>query len=75
MTEFKIKYLRQTTHLKDTTKEEIYTRIRTVWSCFGKNVEILQDRHLPISPKIHVMDQRVLPTMTYSIWLPNMISQ
>ena len=29
------KYLGQTTHLKDTTKEEIYTRIRAVWSCFG----------------------------------------
>ena len=31
-----IKYLGQTTHLKDTTKEEIYARIRAVWSCFGK---------------------------------------
>ena len=34
MAEFK--YLRQTTHLKDTTKEEIYARIRAAWSCFGK---------------------------------------
>ena len=34
MTEFK--YLGQTTHLKDTTKEEIYARIRAAWSCFGK---------------------------------------
>ena len=34
VTEFK--YLGQTTHLKDTTKEEIYARIRAVWSCFGK---------------------------------------
>ena len=38
VTEFK--YLRQTTHLKDTTKyttkEEIYVRIRAAWSCFGK---------------------------------------
>ena len=35
VTEFK--YLGQTTHLKDTTKEEIYGRIRVAWSCFGKN--------------------------------------
>ena len=34
VTEFK--YLGQTTHLKDTTKEEIYARIRAEWSCFGK---------------------------------------
>ena len=34
VTEFK--YLGQTTHLKDTTKEEIYVRIRAAWSCFGK---------------------------------------
>ena len=33
-TEFK--YLGQTTHLKDITKEEIYARIRAAWSCFGK---------------------------------------
>ena len=63
MTEFK--YLRQTTHLKDTTKEEIYARIRAVWSCFGKNKEILQDKQLPISLKKQVMDQCILPTMTY----------
>ena len=34
VTEFK--YLRQTTHLKDTTKEEINARMRGAWSCFGK---------------------------------------
>ena len=34
VTEFK--YLGQTTHLKDTTKEETYARIRAAWSCFGK---------------------------------------
>ena len=49
LTEFK--YLRQNTHLKDTTKEEICARIRAAWSCFGKNKEILQDRQLPISLK------------------------
>ena len=34
VTEFK--YLGQNTHLKDTTKEEIYARIRAAWSCFEK---------------------------------------
>ena len=34
LTEFK--YLGQTTHLKGTTKEEIYARIRAAWNCFGK---------------------------------------
>ena len=63
VTEFK--YLGQTTHLKDTTKEEIYARIRAAWSCFGKNKEILQDNQLPISLKKQVMDQCILPTMTY----------
>ena len=63
VTEFK--YLGQTTHLKDTTKEEIYARIRAVWSCFGKNTEIPQDKQLPISLKKQVMDQCILPTMTY----------
>ena len=32
----KIKYLGHTTLLKDTTKEEVYARIRAAWSCFGK---------------------------------------
>ena len=30
------KYVGQTTHLKDTAKEEIYARIRAAWSHFGK---------------------------------------
>ena len=34
VTEFK--YLGQTTHLKDTTKEEIHARVRAAWICFGK---------------------------------------
>ena len=44
VTEFK--YLGQTTHLKDTTKEETHARIRVAWSCFGKkkNKDILQDK-------------------------------
>ena len=63
VTEFK--YLGQTTHIKDTTKEVIYARIRAAWSCFGKNKEILQDKQLPISFKKQVMDQCILPTITY----------
>ena len=34
VTEFK--YLEHNTHLKDTTKEEIYARITAAWRCFGK---------------------------------------
>ena len=30
------KYLGQTTHLKNTTQEEIYARIRASWSSFGE---------------------------------------
>ena len=44
---------------------DIYARIRAAWSCFGKNKEILQDKQLPISLKKQVMDQCILPTMTY----------
>ena len=38
-----------------------------------KPKEILQDRQLPISLKMQVMDQCVLPTMTYGCqtWSPN----
>ena len=86
----KFKYPGQTTHLKDTTKEEIYARIRAAWKCLKtnkqRNKEILQDKQLPISQKSNkkpqqqqqqqqqkpndnntkqVMDQCVLPTMTY----------
>ena len=51
VTEFK--YLGQTTHLKNTTKEEIYARIRAASSCFGKKNPkgTLQDKQLPISLK------------------------
>ena len=49
VTEFK--YLGQTTHLKDTTKEEIYARIRAAWSCFGKNKEISRINNSPFHLK------------------------
>ena len=42
-----------------------YIPIRAAWSCFGKNKEILQDKQIPISLKKQVMDQCILPTMTY----------
>ena len=59
------KYLGQTTHLKDTTKEEVACRIRAGWSCFGRNREIFLDEKMPLSLKRQVFDQCILPTMTY----------
>ena len=40
------------------------------WSCFERTKEILQNRQFPISLKIQLFDQCVLPTMTYGcqIW-------
>ena len=63
----KFKYLGQTTHLKDTTKEEIYARIRAAWSCFGKKPPRKYSRinNSPFHLKKQVMDQCILPTMTY----------
>ena len=62
----KFKYLGQTTHLKDTTKEEIYARIKAAWSCFRKkNKEIHQDKQLSISLQKQVRDRCILPTMTH----------
>ena len=53
MTQFKCP--RQTTHLKDSTKEENYTRIRAAWRCFGKNKEVSKTDnspfHHPAPPK------------------------
>ena len=71
VTEFK--YLGQTTHLKDTTNEEIYARIRAAWSCFGKNKEILQDKQLPISLKKTSNGPMCLAN--HDLWLPNMVSK
>ena len=59
------KYLGQTTYLGETTKEEIKCRIRTGWSCFGRNREVFLDEKLPISLRRQVFDQCVLPSMTY----------
>ena len=69
VTEFK--YLKQTTHLKDTTKEEIYTRFRAVWSCFGykknKTRKYSKIGNSPFHSKKQqqIMDQCVLPTIAY----------
>ena len=47
-----LKYLGQTTHLKDTTKEKIYARVGAAWSCFeNNNKEILREKQLPLSLK------------------------
>ena len=71
VTEFK--YLGQTTHLKDTTKEEIYARIRAAWSCFGKKTkEILQDKQLPISLKKKTSNGPMY-LAGHDLWLPNMV--
>ena len=55
----RFKYFGQITHLKYTTKEEIYARIRAAWSRLGKqekqhnnnNYEILRDKQHPVSFK------------------------
>ena len=72
------KYFGQNTHPKDTTKEEIYARIRAAWSCFGrkkkkKPKEILQDRQLHISLKKKSNGPVCLANN--DLWLPNMVSK
>ena len=63
MTEFK--YIGESTHLKDTTREEIHVRIREAWSCFGEKRKYSKINNSPFHLKKQVMDQCVLPTMTY----------
>ena len=46
------KYLGETTHLKDTTTGEIYTKVRAAWSCFGYKTTTnkqTKNMQLPIS--------------------------
>ena len=61
------KYLGQNTHLKDTTKEVIYVRVRAAWSCFGKKAtrKYSKINNSPLHLKKQAMDECVLPTMTY----------
>ena len=47
----KFKYLGQTTHLKDTPREEIYARIRVALSCFGKKKKYSQTDNSPFHSK------------------------
>ena len=63
VTEFK--YLGQNTHFKDTTKKKYMPGSEQRGAVLEENKEILQDRQLPISLKKQIMDQCVLPTMTY----------
>ena len=72
VTEFK--YLEQTTHLKGTTKEEIYARIRAAWIVLEKKTkEILQDKQLPISLKKTSNGPMYLANL--DLWLSNMVSK
>ena len=59
------KYLGQTLKMENTTKEEVMVRVKAAWRCFGMHKEILEDRDIPISLKKKVMDQCILPTITY----------
>ena len=61
----KFKYIEQTTHLKDTTKEEVYAKIRSAWSCFGEEKGNTSRQTTPHITQKQVMDQSVLLTMTY----------
>ena len=62
------KYLGQTLKMENTTKEEVMVRVKAAWRCFGMHKEILEDRDIPISLKKKVMDQCILPTMTYMVF-------
>ena len=71
VTEFK--YLGQTTHLKDTTKEEIYARIRAAWNCFGKKT-----RNTPRQTTPHFTQKTSNGPMCLAnndLLLPNPVSQ
>ena len=47
-------YLGQITTTNRKSEDGIKERIRTSWSCFGKNTEILMDKNLPLSLKRQV---------------------
>ena len=71
----KFKYLGQTTHVKDTPKEEINARIRAAWSSFGENKGIVQDRQFPISLKNKKKPSYGQMRIAINdLWLPKMVS-
>ena len=59
------KYLGQTIAMENSTKQEVSIGIKVGWNVFGKYREIFLDRHLPMSLKRKVLNQCVLPAMTY----------
>ena len=50
--------------MENQTREEVMTRIKAGWSCFGRFKDILCDRKLPMSLRRRKYDQCVIPTMT-----------
>ena len=79
----KIKYLGQTTHLKDTTKEEIYSRIRAAWSCFGEKKKPQRNRKKTTTKKYFKISYSPYDSKTSNgqvgltnndLWLPDMVS-
>lgn len=59
------KYLGQTLRLDAPIAEEVKERVKAGWRCFGKYREFLMNDALPIYLKRRIMDQCILPTITY----------
>ena len=74
VTEFK--YLGQNTHLKDTTKEEIYARIKAAWSCFGKKRKYSKTDNSPFHfKKKKKKSNGPMCLANNDLWLSNMVSK
>ena len=59
------KYLGQTLRMKDTSREEIMSRIKAGWRSFGMYKDILTDNNIAMSLRRRVYNQCILTTMTY----------
>ena len=59
------KYLGQTLRMKDTTREEIMSRIKAGWRSFGMYKDILTDNNIAMSLRRKVYNLCILTTMTY----------
>lgn len=59
------KYLGQTISPSQDNNIELNIRIRSAWTCFGKNKEIFLDPELPLSLKGKVFNMCILPSLTY----------
>ena len=51
--------------IENGAKQEVSIRLKAGWSVFGKYRENFRDRHLLVSLKRKVLNQCVLPAMTY----------